>query len=263
MLMFGSKRKKPPTKSDAMVFVDYEHWFYSYKNLFNMKPNFAEWLEEIQKEYQIQSVLVFGDFTEREIGYEVAKIEAVGGKVIHSIGSKDGVDKDFTDFIMLDYMYQAAVVEDSPEVVILFTGDGHFDSVIKYMREKLHKKVFVYGVKRAFSGKLKSASSSYVEMPRNIQQQQYYYQLILESLNHIGSKPDKYPTYWKTVRYVSEYNGVSEDRIQTALDELLDKKYIMENEVLPKQGMKTKILKVSWKKLIEDGIWKQATASIN
>ena len=34
------------SKSSAVAFVDYEHWFYGYSNSFQMKPNVEEWLEE-------------------------------------------------------------------------------------------------------------------------------------------------------------------------------------------------------------------------
>ena len=33
------------SKSSAVAFVDYEHWFYGYSNSFQMKPNVEEWLE--------------------------------------------------------------------------------------------------------------------------------------------------------------------------------------------------------------------------
>ena len=29
-------------KSTAAVFVDYEHWYYGYKNIFAMRPNVEE-----------------------------------------------------------------------------------------------------------------------------------------------------------------------------------------------------------------------------
>ena len=100
---------------------------------------------------------------------------------MHTASTKDGVDKDFTDFIILDAIYREAAKKDSPDVFVIFTGDAHFNLAIKYLRE-LKKKVIIYGVKRSLSNKLKSSANSYVEMPRTNQEQHYYYDAILKSL---------------------------------------------------------------------------------
>lgn len=253
--MFKKLRVDRHGKQDVIAFVDYEHWYYSYRNLYNMKPNIEEWYEEISEDYNLRKLMIFGDFSERGIGYELSRLENITADVINTTSTKEGVDKDFTDFIMLDYMYQAAVSSDSPDNIILFTGDGHFDSVVKYLRKTLHKKVIVYGVKKAFSGKLKSIASSYVDMPRYVQKQQFFYNLILESLENIEKKPDKNATYWKTVKLVSEYSKVSEDNVQVALDELINQKYIEEKEEMHRCGTKMRVLNVYWDRLAKDGIW--------
>ena len=55
--MFGKR-----SKSSAVAFVDYEHWFYGYSNSFQMKPNVSEWLQELKRDFKIKSLYVFGDF---------------------------------------------------------------------------------------------------------------------------------------------------------------------------------------------------------
>ena len=42
-------------KSTAAVFVDYEHWYYGYKNIFAMRPNVEEWYKELKEEYNVKS----------------------------------------------------------------------------------------------------------------------------------------------------------------------------------------------------------------
>lgn len=258
-MLFG-KFKIAKDEEGAIAFVDYEHWYYSYHNIYNMKPNVRDWYDEIVSEYQVKELFFFGDFKEYGMSCELGKLKEFNSHIVNTTNTKEGANKDFTDFIMLDYIYQKAVEERCPDTFVIFTGDGHFDSVIKYLRNKLHKKVITYGVKRAFSGKLKSASSSYVEMPRYIQEQQYYIELILKTLRFIENKPQKQATYWKTVKNVAEHNGLSEERIQVALDDLMNQKYIAEHEVNVYNG-KMRVLNVDWLKLEKDGVWKKEFVS--
>ena len=48
--MFG-KRKL----TDAVAFVDYEHWFYGYMNQFQMKPNVEQWIAELKQDFKIKA----------------------------------------------------------------------------------------------------------------------------------------------------------------------------------------------------------------
>lgn len=178
--MFSNLFKKSD-KPSAAVFVDYEHWYYGYNNIFSMKPNVQEWYDELTEEYNVKKLMFFGDFNGSAIEKELPKLEKITKKVVHTASTKDGVDKDFTDFIILDAIYREAAKKDSPDVFVIFTGDAHFNLAIKYLRE-LKKKVIIYGVKRSLSNKLKSSANSYVEMPRTNQEQHYYYDAILKSL---------------------------------------------------------------------------------
>ena len=60
--MFG-KRKL----TDAVAFVDYEHWFYGYMNQFQMKPNVEHWIAELKQDFKINNLYIFGDFSEHNI----------------------------------------------------------------------------------------------------------------------------------------------------------------------------------------------------
>ena len=254
MGLFFNKKKRLKT----VAFVDYEHWYYSYCNLYTMKPNVEEWLDEIKRDYDCDETYFFGDFSEYSISTEAKRLEDLKTTVIHTANSSEHAKKDFTDFIMLDYIYQMAAEKDCPDIFLIFTGDGHFDSVMKYLRKKLNKKVIVYGVKRAFSGKLKSIANSYVEMPRYVQEQQFYFGLILQSLKALDKRGKK-ATFWKTIRNVAEHNKVTEERVETSLQELIDRRYLSEVET-EYQGKRSKILSVDWNRLQEDGIWEEGTA---
>ena len=62
--------------------------------------------------------------------------------------------------------------------------------------------------------------------------------------------------YNKTIENVSEHSGVSRDRIQKALDDLMNNKYITE-ETKYYKGKRPKVLVVNWKRAIQDGIWRK------
>ena len=95
--MFGKSKK-----ADAVVFVDYEHWFYGYMNKFQMKPNVEQWLKELKQDFKIKDLYIFGDFSEPNIEQEMNRLKKITSGIIHTASEKDGVDKDFTDVIMLD-----------------------------------------------------------------------------------------------------------------------------------------------------------------
>lgn len=249
--MFGFGRGSKPR---ASVFVDYEHWYYGYHNNFHMKPNFEEWLQELKSEYEVSELFVFGDFSEKLIGSELPILQELTKDVVHTASDKQGVDKDFTDVIILDAIYRSAAKKKSSEVYILFTGDAHFTKVVEYLKD-IEKKVIIYGVKFGFSNALKSAATSYVEMPRQIQERNYYNDLILASLNKLRAKPGKKPSYWMTISNVSKYNRVPEERIRKALDGLINQKYIDTNMKSNGRGSKVIMLDVHWDKLEEDGLW--------
>lgn len=247
--MFGRRGK-----STAVAFVDYEHWFYGYSNSFQMKPNVEEWLHEVKSDFKVKNLYVFGDFSEPNIEKDLNRLKKITSGVVHTASDKTGVDKDFTDVIMLDYIYRYAARKKSPDIYILFTGDAHFLKVAEYLKE-LGKKVIIYGVKFGFSNQLKSVSTSYVEMPRQSQEKDHYNELILASLHRLRRKPKTLITYWKTINSVADYNKVSKDRVKTALDGLLKQKYISRHEQVGYNGKMVDALRVDWDKIERDGIW--------
>lgn len=246
--------KKKGGKPKAAIFVDYEHWYYGYRNNFQMKPNIEEWLKELEDEYEISRLYIFGDFSKYNIGMDLERLKSLTKNVIHTASEKDGVDKDFTDVIMLDAIYRSVADKENEEVYVLFTGDAHFTKVVQYLKE-LEKKVVIYGVKYGFSNRLKSEATSYVEMPRQSQEKDHYNDLIFISLNRLRSRPRTVATYWKTVNSVAQYNKVPKDRVQNALDNLLRQKYITETRKTGYRGKKVDVLTVDWERVKRDGIW--------
>ena len=135
--MFGFGRASKPK---ASVFVDYEHWYYGYHNNFHMKPNFEEWLQELQNEYAVNELFVFGDFSQNSISSELSVLQGLTKDVIHTASDKQGVDKDFTDVIILDAIYRSAAKKKSSDVYILFTGKNYYNDLILASLNKLRSK---------------------------------------------------------------------------------------------------------------------------
>ena len=73
-----------------------------------MKPNVEEWYEELTEEYSVKNIVFFGDFHGNSIEKELPRLEKITKNVVHTASTKDGVDKDFTDFIILDAIYREA-----------------------------------------------------------------------------------------------------------------------------------------------------------
>ena len=101
--MFGKSKKR-----EAVAFVDYEHWFYGYSNRFQMRPNVDEWLKELKNEFHMKDIFFFGDFSEPNIGKDLERLKKITSGIVHTASEKIGVDKDFTDVIILDQIYRYA-----------------------------------------------------------------------------------------------------------------------------------------------------------
>ena len=109
-----SKLFRSRGKNNTLVFVDYEYWFYSYQTMFDMRPSPVLWRKEIEKNYNISDIMVFGDFSHEAINQELCKIREITNTIIETQNTDARRKKDMTDFIMLDYIYQTAA--ERPEI---------------------------------------------------------------------------------------------------------------------------------------------------
>ena len=107
----------------AMVFVDYEYWFYSYKNKYNLRPDTAAWRAELEKQFDIEDIMIFADFSSPGIGEELAKLRNITNTIIETGTATQYRKKDMTDFVMLDYIYQNVTSRNDVGTYIIFTGD--------------------------------------------------------------------------------------------------------------------------------------------
>ena len=90
------------------------------------------------------------------------------------------MQKDFTDFIILDNIYQKALSSDDIDVFILFSGDGHFSSVTAFLKNFYRKEVVIYGVNGSFSKQLRETASRFYILPTESDINESFYKYIFE-----------------------------------------------------------------------------------
>lgn len=248
---------KKDKKPKAIAFVDYEHWYISYDKMYHIKPDLHSWAEQLNQQYDMVGMHFFADYSDPRIASEVQRIREITNSIIETQNTSLYHKKDMTDFIMLDYIYQEALDGYLPDVIILFTGDGHFQSVVKYLVNKRKKKVVVYGVRDAFSNQLKTVASSYVEMPNQETVKNDFYEMIVKNFDYIATHPEKNikATFNNTVAIVARVNHTDYSKVKKALSEMIYKGYILQKST-DIQGKTIKLLSPNWDKLICDGLYK-------
>lgn len=253
--LFGKHDPPTPAKSKAIVFVDYEHWYYSYKKLFFMEPDPVAWKKKLDEDYNIEDIFVFADFGHVGIQSELPKLRTITNTIIETQNSYGHHKKDMSDFIMLDYIYQTAALKPEYDTYILFTGDGHFQSVIKYLVQRLKKTVVVYGVEGATSNQLKAVASSWIEQPEDGLKDLPIRQMIVQNLAYASDHPEIIPTFMGTVAAVSRRHKIPDYRVTTVLHEMLDAGLVYRSDYRVNFNKTVKVITADWEKLHDAGLW--------
>lgn len=246
--------KKPKSKPTAAVFVDYEHWYISITKLHGIKPNIKSWAKELSKKYEIKYISFFGDFSNPSLAAEILKIRAVTNNIIQT-SNTGNYKKDFTDFIMLDHIYQKAMFSNDIDAFIIFSGDGHFSSAASCLKNNCKKEVGIFGVKDAFSNQLKEIASWFKEIPTEFDVYEKYFNMIFTNLKDVErTGRSSRPSFAKTAEHVSELYGVEEEKIKEALNILIDNGYAKRKETTLGRK-KIMVLDFDWDKIEADDIW--------
>ncbi len=234
--MFSFFRKKRPNERPrAIAFIDYEHWYISYDKLLRQKPDIKKWRDLLAETYDVREMLFFADFSNDSLRQEISRIREVSSSIIETQNTSSRFKKDFTDFIMLDHIYQRAFSAQDVDVFLIFSGDGHFSSVVSFLINRCGKTVGVYGVRDAMSQQLKNTASFFVEIPELDLGDRTYYPMILGNLKELEEKQNdpahpQYPTFWGTVDAVSCRTHAAKREIADALRRLIDFGYIYQTE---------------------------------
>lgn len=244
-----------------MVFVDYEYWYYSCQNKYNILPDTAALRMELEDHYDIAEIRVFADFLSPGIAKEKAKIELLADHIINTEGESCYRRKDLTDFVMLDSIYQCAMYEKNIGTYILLTGDGHFTSVVKYLVEQRHKKVIIYGVNDTISRRLQDIATDVITLPHSAELKAAYRAMIIENLAYVADK-NIVPTFRGTVDAVAKRYDIPANDIEIILAEMIDDGYVVKKDYAVEFKKYIKIVAPDWEKLIADGYWNPEKQSV-
>ncbi len=247
-----------PHKNTAIAFVDYEHWFYSMHNHYNTVPDVQSWYRELVQKYDLKDVYIYADFSHEGIAGQMNNLRLITNNII-STQNSDRSRKDMSDIIILDSMYQSVIERPNIETWILFTGDGHFQSVVKFLRQKCHKEVIVYGVKNCFSKWLMEAASSYVVVPSegaDVDPVQSCMLDIIENFIYLHNSTNNQPvvlTFHNLSTYIAEKGKLDLAFVQQVLNQMLDLG-LVETHTTNVRGKRTQILEANWPKLQAAGL---------
>lgn len=237
------------SKERTLAFVDYEVWYYGLKNQHsNEKPDFQEWFSEVKKKGTIDEVFIFGDFSQEGMKDEEAKLRNVTNNVISC--TKSANQKEFTDFIMLDQIYQKLIKQSEVTQYIIFSGDAHFQSVVAFLKNFKDKTVGIYAVKGSMSELLKDASSWYVELEPVDSRYEAYKKLIKDNLRWAETQSGLFPTFKKTCKVICDnYYDLDSKFLESVLSDLVAKGSIIKKDCVLDSGIGITALVAQWDKL--------------
>ena len=212
-------------------------------------------------------MLFFADFSHKNLADEIGRIRLFTNRIIDTRSPLGGNKKDFTDFILLDHIYQKALLTGDTEAFILFSGDGHFSSVTSFLKNIYGKEVGVYAIKGCFSRQLQETSTWCVSLPEETDVYGVYYQKIFEYLKGEESKKSReLPTSAKLIEELARDRRLDKRRAQTALDNLVSdgviskrsiNRPVRQSSILPvgrrANPEKVDALFVNWEKAKEKG----------
>lgn len=210
---------------EAVAFVDYEYWYVSMKELYHTQPDLDSWCAQLRERYQVESIRFFGNFLDHKFRDEVTRIRDVSNEIVETNCDNDGrFMKDMSDVIMLDAIYRRAAARRSPNTFVLFTGDGHFQPVVRYLVQDIGKRVELYGIRGSISRVLRDAASEVFEIPEEDEQLRECFEFIVADFNRIAHNHDNpFATYQSLVTRVSRSHHIPQVRVEMALTEMVNR----------------------------------------
>ncbi len=247
-ILFGVRKKLRLSsgRKRAIAFVDYEHWYISLNNLYGIRPDIRAWRAMLSEKYDITGIYFFGNFSNPALRAEISKIREISNLIIETQNSNSYYKKDFTDFIMLDHIYQSAIDSDNIDAFIIFTGDGHFSSVVSYLVTKCRKEVGIFAVRDALSSQLKNSASYSITVPSNEELTLHIKRLIIKAINTVyeeNAKPR--PTFLATVEAVAKNNPIERDTVSSVMNSLIKDGILFQKRIKVGYNKTIKILAVN------------------
>ncbi len=248
--------KKKNSKPAAFVFVDYEHWYVSMLKRYSMRPRIRAWRDELAKTYNIKEMLFFADFSNPGMRAEIPRIREVTNLVIETQNTSPHYKKDFTDFIMLDNIYQKALSSPDVGTFIIFTGDGHFSSVVRFLVQSCNKKVLIYAVRDGLSGMLKSVCSKSYEVPTEDEIDITYFSMIAKQIRDTDTTGRRFsePSFTSVLGAVSEFYGIDREQIKEKANKMTERGYVTVTPHKISYNKRISTVRLNESKLASDGV---------
>jgi competence protein ComGC len=217
-------------KPITAVFIDYESLYLSFMCKYATAPDLGPMIENVKQHGRVLKIKVFGDFTKPEIDQERNRIRTVTSDIIDCGTEAGKLKKDFTDFIMLDHMYQEIIQNPSVQQYVLFTGDGHFSSVATFLKTFMDKIVGVYGIPGTLSHQLRECCS-WSKLINMVDEEDEVYQMnLLRNFKSIEQK-GLVATFRKTVEHAARVYGGNENKYELILREMITDGYVTRQAV--------------------------------
>lgn len=143
------------------LFIDYENVVYGSVNYGREVPSPSDLMDIAKKRGRVVIARAFADFNEPTIAQFGDSLSTASIETIHCASEqrRDGVAKRFTDFQLLDNIYQTTYTNPHISDYVLVTGDGHFSPVVSFLRHRLQKTVTVVGWRDQIHPRLQQSAS--------------------------------------------------------------------------------------------------------
>ncbi len=246
---------KKNKKKTALVFVDFEYMQISHKNRYGIEPPVLSWYRSLCEEYEVKELYVFADFSNPAMKNNLPYLRQITDNIIETQNTASRHKKDFTDFFLLDKMYQKAFENNKAETYILFTGDGHFGAVSRFLIRHCKKEVVIYGVEGNISGTLYNQVTRVVEYPDIETVKKAYIPLLAGLYEDLQKKMKQKQTQeLAAVAAAAEKQlKLNREAARITLDTMIENGYLSYREEWVSSIKRTRILVCDREKLRADG----------
>ena len=210
-------------------------------------------MNEIRTNYKVVQAIAFGDFTKNIINQERDKLRAVGIDIIDCATEIN--KRNYADFSMLDSIYRTLIDKDDIEVFILFTGDGHFSSVVAGLVNYRNKEVGILGVPGTISRQLKE-SASWVKEVLPSEADIAHADMKKKIIARIRQLEEKqqHPSFAKTAEYFAEKFNQDQQLILAILTQMLNEGVMIQEMRQSTAGNEYRALLCNVEKIKEMGL---------
>lgn len=248
------------TPGKVAAFVDYESLFWGLWNLYGETPDPKVLFQFIKSLGNLCEITIFGDFSKPEMSRELLKLRAITSNIVDcsTLETKSEAKKDYSDFIMLDRLYQSVHNSDF-DIYVLVTGDGHFTNFVAYTKNMRDREVGILAVKGSLSNQLREAASWVQEIAPDTGSCDELANKILKTIANAESK-GIYPLFSKTVEVGSKYYAENQQKFAAILSQLIERGLITQEEkqvhnAQTDADITLRVLNPNWELLKKNGYW--------